>query len=122
MAGFSLQIAACEDLCDPRVAYMLHEVGEETRHSRAFTRVLSEVGGNVHDPLMGGPIGKIARRISRVIITKPALLAVMILGGEEIPDLIQKLAAEHPDTDPLIAAVNRYHRQEEARAPRLPPA
>jgi len=115
MAGFSLQIAATDDLRDPRVAYMLHEVGEETRHSRAFARVLEEVGGNVHDPLMGGPIGKIARRISRVIITKPALLAVMILGGEEIPDLIQKLAADHPDTDPLIAEVNKYHRMEEAR-------
>lgn len=115
MAGFSLQIAACEDLRDPRVTYMLHEVGEETRHSRAFARLLEQVGGNAHDPLMGGPIGKIARPISRVIIKRPALLAVMILGGEEIPDLIQKLAADHPDTDPLLAAVNRYHRQEEAR-------
>jgi hypothetical protein len=115
MAGFSLQIAACDDLRDPRVTYMLHEVGEETRHSRAFARLLEEVGGNVRDPLMGGPLGKIARRISRVVITKPALLAVMILGGEEIPDLIQKLAAEHPETNPLIADVNRYHRMEEAR-------
>ena len=25
------------------------------------------------------------------------------------------LAAEHPDTDPLLAALNRYHRMEEAR-------
>ena len=40
---------------------------------------------------------------------------VLVLAGEEIPDLLQKMAAEHPDTDPLLAAVNRYHRQEEAR-------
>ena len=37
------------------------------------------------------------------------------LSGEEIPDLLQKLASEHPDTDPFLASVNRYHRQEEAR-------
>lgn len=28
---------------------------------------------------------------------------------------MQKRAAEHPDTDPFIRQVNRYHRQEEAR-------
>jgi hypothetical protein len=39
----------------------------------------------------------------------------MVISGEEIPDLLQKLAAEHPDTDPFLASVNRYHRQEEAR-------
>ena len=39
----------------------------------------------------------------------------MVLAGEEIPDLLQKLAADHPDTDPLLAALNRYHRTEEAR-------
>jgi hypothetical protein len=39
----------------------------------------------------------------------------MIMAGEEIPDLLQKLASEHPETDPVLASVNRYHRQEEAR-------
>jgi hypothetical protein len=43
------------------------------------------------------------------------MLLVMTLAGEEIPDLLQKLAADHPDTDPMLAALNRYHRQEEAR-------
>jgi hypothetical protein len=28
---------------------------------------------------------------------------------------MQKLASEHPATDPFLASVNRYHRQEEAR-------
>jgi hypothetical protein len=40
---------------------------------------------------------------------------VMILAGEEIPDHLQLLAVEHPDTDPFLAALNRYHRMEEAR-------
>ena len=39
----------------------------------------------------------------------------MVLAGEEIPDLLQKRTLEHPDTDPFLAQVNRYHRQEEAR-------
>jgi P-aminobenzoate N-oxygenase AurF len=43
------------------------------------------------------------------------LFSVLLLAGEEIPDLIQKRASEHPDTDPLLRAVNRYHRAEEAR-------
>ena len=49
------------------------------------------------------------------IIHNPALLYTMVLAGEEIPDLLQKRAAEHPDTDPFVREVNRYHRQEEAR-------
>jgi len=38
-----------------------------------------------------------------------------VLAGEEIPDLFQRLAAEHPDTDDFVRAVSRYHRLEEAR-------
>ena len=39
----------------------------------------------------------------------------VVLTGEEIPDLFQKLASEHPDTDQFVRDVNKYHRQEEAR-------
>jgi hypothetical protein len=115
MAGFSLQIARSEDLTDPRVAYMLHEVGEETRHSRAFIRLIDALGPTATNPLRGGIPLFVMRRVVNRIIQAPALLCVMILGGEEIPDLMQKLASEHPDTDPLVAEVNRYHRMEEAR-------
>ena len=33
-AGFALEILRREDLTDPRITYILHELGEETRHSR----------------------------------------------------------------------------------------
>ena len=49
------------------------------------------------------------------ITNHPARLYVTAHAGEEIPDRMQKLASEHPDTDPFLASVNRYHRQEEAR-------
>jgi hypothetical protein len=45
----------------------------------------------------------------------PSLFCLLVLSGEEVPDLLQKLASEHPDTDPMVKAVSKYHRQEEAR-------
>jgi hypothetical protein len=115
MAGFSLQITEADDLADPRVTYMLHEMGEETRHSRAFSRLIEKIGPTAVDPLRSGVIGWGADKMMRLTIGSPAVLYTFVLAGEEIPDLLQKRASEHPDTDPLLAAVNRYHRQEEAR-------
>ena len=115
MAGFSLQITEADDLADPRVTYMLHEMGEETRHSRAFARLIEKLAPTAVDPLRTGVIGWGTDRMMRLTIGSPAVLYTFVLAGEEIPDLLQKRAAEHPDPDPLLAAVNRYHRQEEAR-------
>jgi hypothetical protein len=117
MAGFCLELSMKDDLADPRVAYALHEVGEETRHSRLFARLIEQVGPAAVNPLRaGGRFGRwFEKRSSFALMRRPALLNTLILGGEEIPDLIQKLACEHPDTDPFVVAVNRYHRQEEAR-------
>src|SRR5437867_10229376 len=42
-AGFSMQIVRQRDLTDPQVTYILHELGEETRHSRLFVRLLSQL-------------------------------------------------------------------------------
>src|ERR1700722_19194343 len=36
MAGFSIDTPSRPALTDPRVTYLLHEMGEETRHSRLF--------------------------------------------------------------------------------------
>ena len=113
MAGFALEIAHAEDLTDPRVVYALHEIGEETRHSRLFSRLLTQLRPTAPTPLKFlQPIEKLG---IRWIIRHPAFFYVLVLGGEEIPDLLQKLAAEHPDTDPFLREVNRYHRAEEAR-------
>jgi P-aminobenzoate N-oxygenase AurF len=114
MAGFALDILRRE-LSDPRITYILHEVGEETRHSRLFLRMVSQLKPQARNPFAG----KIARGIQSVVIplliSMPAMFCVAVLTGEEIPDLFQKMAGEHPDTDPFVREVNRYHRQEEAR-------
>lgn len=114
-AGMSLQIAHRYDVTDPRVTFMLHEIGEETRHSRAFARLVRELDPSAVDPFDRPAIRAVVRWFDQSVLREPALFTVFVLAGEEIPDLLQRLASEHPDTDPLLAAVNRYHRQEEAR-------
>ena len=113
--GFARMIGEAPDLTDPRVVYMLHEVGEESKHSRAFIRLITELGPTTRSPLDRPAINRIMNGVTRRITAHDTLLFVMTLAGEEIPDLLQRLAAEHPDTDPMLAALNRYHRQEEAR-------
>jgi hypothetical protein len=114
MAGFAIDILR-RDLSDPRVTYILHEIGEETRHSRLFLRMVAQLKPKSNNPFDS----RLTRAVERVVIpllaSMPAMFCVAVLTGEEIPDLFQKLAAEHPDTDPFIREVNRYHRQEEAR-------
>ena len=114
-AGFSLEIQRERDLTDPWVTYALHEVGEETRHSRLFVRVLGQLGPTAVNPFNRGLLAFVKRRVVNFILKRPPLFYTMVLAGEEIPDLLQKRSAEHPDTDPFLARVNRYHRQEEAR-------
>jgi predicted metal-dependent hydrolase len=114
-AGFALRIAETQDVSDPRIGYMLHEIAEETRHQRAFIRLIEELEPRAVNPVRGGVVERFLQFNIRRFIKMPAFLLVLVLAGEEIPDLLQKLAAEHPDTNPLLASVNRYHRQEEAR-------
>lgn len=115
-AGFALQMSKAADLTDPRITYLLHELGEETRHSRLFISVLASIGSSTRNPFERGVLGYVKYRVVRdLVLGRPLLMDVLVLAGEEIPDLIQKRMAEHPGTDPYLAEVNRYHRQEEAR-------
>jgi hypothetical protein len=114
-AGFSMQIVARQDLTDPRVTYMLHELGEETRHSRLFIRLLDQLRPAAKSPFRRQPIKSIVHLFIPVSMTMHSLFCVLVLAGEEIPDLLQKLASEDPRTDPFVRDVNRYHRREEAR-------
>ena len=115
MAGFSLEILGRRDLTDPRVTYLLHEMGEETRHSRLFVRLLTQIGPTAANPLDNWFVRTLERLVLPVLMSMPALFCLLVLSGEEVPDLMQKLASEHPDTDPMIKSVSKYHRQEEAR-------
>jgi hypothetical protein len=115
MAGFSLEIVGRRDLTDPRVTYLLHEMGEETRHSRLFVRLLTQIKPAAKNPLDNWVLRVLQNLVMPFLTSMPSLFCLLVLSGEEVPDLMQKLASEHPDTDPMIKSVSKYHRQEEAR-------
>ncbi|MBV9292651.1 MAG: diiron oxygenase [Frankiales bacterium] len=115
MAGFGLMLTTWRDVTDPRITYLLHEVGEETRHSRLFVRMVGQLQPKARNPFNRGINRKVGAWLYRVTASNPLLLFTMVLAGEEIPDLLQKRAVEHPDTDDYLRRVNRYHREEEAR-------
>jgi hypothetical protein len=115
LAGAGLLMSTWPDLTDPRITYLLHEVGEETRHSRLFARMIDQLQPTARNPFHRGVSLRIARRIFRLTATHPLLFCTMVLAGEEIPDLIQRRAIEHPDTDDYLRRANLYHREEEAR-------
>jgi hypothetical protein len=115
MAGFSFEIVNTRDLCDPRVTYLLHEMGEETRHSRLFVRLLTQIRPTAKNPFESRLFRTLENLVLPVLTSMPALFCLLVLSGEEVPDLMQKLASEHPDSDPMIKSVSKYHRQEEAR-------
>jgi P-aminobenzoate N-oxygenase AurF len=115
MAGFGLHIVRADDYTDPRITYLLHELGEETRHSRLFIRMLEQLGEVAPNPMDNWIVENVGKRVVSQVIHRPPVMFTMVLAGEEIPDLLQKLAVDHPGTDPFVREVNRYHRQEEAR-------
>ena len=115
IAAFALELAESRHLVDARSTYSLHEMGEETRHSRAFLRLVEHIGPTAPRLLLKGLPMFVRKLVQRDLLRHLPLLYVFVLAGEEIPDLMQKLASEHPETDRLLAEVNRYHRQEEAR-------
>jgi P-aminobenzoate N-oxygenase AurF len=115
LGGFGLMLANWRDLTDPRLVYLLHEVGEETRHSRLFVRMLTQLQPTTTNPFHDAIGRAVANRIYRLTATNKLLLCTMVLAGEEIPDLIQRRAIEHPDTDDYVRRANIYHREEEAR-------
>ncbi|MDA8275831.1 MAG: diiron oxygenase [Actinomycetota bacterium] len=115
MSGFASEIAFAGELTDPRVTYMLHEIGEETRHSRLFVRLVDQLAPTAVNPIDVGVRHWIFRRVARALVRRPVVLCVLVLAGEEIPDLLQKKMVDHAETDPFVREVNRYHRMEEAR-------
>ncbi len=115
MAGFSMEIVNSRDLTDPRVTYLLHEMGEETRHSRLFARLLGQIKPTAKNPLDTWYFRIGQNIVLPFLMNMPALFCLLVLSGEEVPDLMQKMASEHEDTDPMIKATSKYHRQEEAR-------
>ena len=115
LAGAGLLLSTWGDLTDARVTYLLHEVGEETRHSRLFIRMIEQLQPKARNPFHRGIDRLVGKRLYRLVASHPLLFCTMVLAGEEIPDLVQRRSIEHPDTDDYLRRANLYHREEEAR-------
>lgn len=114
-AGFAAHVATAKDLTDARITFILHEIGEETRHQRLFQRLLIQLSPTASQPIPFRLLRLGYRGVIEATIGNKAFFYTLVLAGEEIPDLFQKLASENPATDDFIRAVNKYHRMEEAR-------
>ena len=75
MAGFSMELATSPDLSDPAVVYALHEMGEETRHSRLFSRLLAQIQAGVCPWPASAPVPSRAT-INRVLDRRGQLVKV----------------------------------------------
>src|SRR3954465_10701848 len=115
LAGAGLLMSTWRALTDPRVTYLLHEVGEETRHSRLFQRMISQLAPTARNPFHRGIDARVGAWLYRLTASHPLLFCVMVLAGEEYPDLVQRRAIEHPGCDDYLRRANLYHREEEAR-------
>lgn len=78
-------------------------------------RLLGQLQPEACNPFLSGPAARLDHALTSFVLRRPVQFCDMVLAGEEIPDLIQKRASEHPKTDPFFAAVSRYRRAEEAR-------
>lgn len=114
-AAFGVMLFRHPTVMGPDVTYVLHEIGEETRHSRAFVRMLEQVKPETRNPGTGGPLAALIGTLIAGAITRPALWWVVTMAGEEIPDLYQRMTMNSPHIDPVVREVIRYHRTEEAR-------
>src|ERR1700722_1204624 len=85
MAGFSLEILGRRDLTDPRVTYLLHEMGEATRDSRLFVRLLTQLRPEAKNPFDSRLLLLGQRVVLPFIMAMPSLFCLLVLSGEEVP-------------------------------------
>ncbi|WP_433331182.1 AurF N-oxygenase family protein [Spirillospora sp. CA-294931] len=99
---------------DPRAAhaqFALTEVGDETRHSVMFGRLLSALG----TPDYGvPPLARTFTRLFKAIGSGPSMWATFLVG-EEIFDRLQRATMADEGVQPMVRAISRVHVIEEAR-------
>ena len=94
--------------------YLHHEIIEESQHTLMFHEFVHRSGVQVRGMskfLRKAAIGEI-RIASR---HQPSLFFVMVLGGEDPVDLLQRRMLATGTTHPLLAQIMRIHIAEEAR-------
>jgi hypothetical protein len=99
---------------DPRSAhlrYALTEIGDETRHSTMFSRLLVKLD---RGPYTYNIVDRTAADLLRAFSSEP-LAFVAVLFVEEIFDALQRIGMRDPSVQPLCREAFRIHVVEEAR-------
>jgi hypothetical protein len=94
-----------------RSLYALAELGEETRHTIMFSRLIERLGTPSYLP------PRIILRLGSALTTLahgPSMWGAILIG-EEIIDRLQREIVNDPTMQPLIRMVSRIHIVEEAR-------
>ncbi len=91
--------------------YALAELGEETRHTIMFARMIERLGTPSYSP------SRAILRLGGMLATTahgPSLWGAILIG-EEIIDRLQREVVDDPSIQPLIRMVSKIHIVEEAR-------
>ncbi|WP_431957070.1 AurF N-oxygenase family protein [Nocardia lijiangensis] len=100
-----------EQLVDDHTRYALAEIGEETRHSTMFSRLVNLTGLR---PYLLPKTGRKLGRLAAFIPLGPSAYAGTLLI-EEILDRLQREAMNDPDLQPHVRQLMKIHVLEEAR-------
>lgn len=108
-----LIIAEDLDNSDPSFRYIHHEISEESQHSMMFQEFVNRTGL----PVRGMPwsIRMLRPLVMWCARRLPELFFIMVLGGEDPIDHIQRSQLKGDNTHPLAEKIMRIHVTEEAR-------
>lgn len=99
---------------DPEFRYLHHEIIEESQHSLMFQEFVNRTG----QPIGGMPRWiRLLATVAVPIINRlsPPLFFMLVLGGEDPIDHLQRRQLREGRTHPLTEAIMRIHVTEEAR-------
>ena len=94
--------------------YVLHEVIEESQHTLMFNEFVNRAGV----PVRGMPAWlrlAVEQLVPRISLADPSLFFVLVLGGEDPIDCLQRRMLARGGGHPLLEQIMRIHIAEEAR-------
>jgi hypothetical protein len=108
-----LKFAASLPNGHPTFRYIYHEVSEEAQHSMMFQEFVNRSG--VDPAGAGDHLQKLFDRVSDLGGNLPVLFFLVILGGEEAFDYVNRQVVRTPGAHPLLVKICRIHIIEETR-------
>jgi len=105
------RVAYTGDPMSRHVQYALAELGEETRHTIMFAKMIDRLGTPCYLP---SPLVRRLGRLLSAIAHGPSLWGAILIG-EEVIDRLQREIVDDESIQPLIRMICRIHITEEAR-------